>query len=55
MNYTSRSFSRFGDEPITVSVEVNYGGMTGISKSVYYPANREFFYNKVNPEDKKKK
>jgi uncharacterized protein YjiK len=37
-SYSSNAVSRFGDEPISVTVEVNYGGMNGVSKTIYYPA-----------------
>ena len=38
-SYKSASVSRFGDEPISVIVEINYSGMTGVGKSIYYPMN----------------
>ena len=38
ISYNSVSTSRFSKEPISVEVEVNYVGMTGIAKSIYYPA-----------------
>jgi hypothetical protein len=37
VSYKSSSISRFGDEPISVQVEINYEGMKGISRSIYYP------------------
>ena len=37
-SYTSNAISRFGDEPISVTVEVNYGGMNGVGKTIYYPS-----------------
>jgi len=44
LSYRSNAQSRFGEEPIVVTVEVNYGGMAGGSKSIYFPANRSAFY-----------
>ena len=37
-SYSSKAISRFGDEPVSVTVEVNYGGMNGVAKTIYYPA-----------------
>ncbi len=37
--YSSQAISRFGDEPIVVTIQVNYQGITGVAKSVYYPDN----------------
>lgn len=37
-SYSSKAVSRFGDEPISVTVEVKYGGMNGVGKMIYYPA-----------------
>jgi DNA-binding beta-propeller fold protein YncE len=39
VSYRSNSVSRFGDEPISVYVEINYEGMKGIGQSLYYPGN----------------
>ncbi len=36
-SYSSKAISRFGDEPVSVTVEVNYGGMNGVAKTIYYP------------------
>ena len=43
-SYSSRAVSRFGDEPITVMVEINYGGMSGVAKSIYYPARQRIVF-----------
>ncbi len=43
VSYKSEALSRFGEEPIVVSLEVKYSGMNGVTKSVYYPANKEYF------------
>lgn len=43
-SYSSRALSRFGDEPITVTVEINYGGMSGAAKSIYYPARQRIVF-----------
>lgn len=36
-SYTSKAVSRFGEEPISVIFEIEYGGMSGVGKTVYYP------------------
>ncbi|MBN2546137.1 MAG: hypothetical protein JXB50_10100 [Spirochaetes bacterium] len=36
-SYKSRTISRFGEEPISIIVEVDYSGMKGFAKSIYYP------------------
>ncbi len=40
-SYSSKTSSRFGDEPISVTVEVNYSGMNGVGKMIYYPAKHQ--------------
>jgi len=37
VSYRSSSRSRFGEEPINVEVEIEYNGIKGWAKSVYYP------------------
>lgn len=36
-SYKSKNISRFGDEPITLTIEINYSGMKGYTKSIYFP------------------
>jgi hypothetical protein len=36
-SYRTKTLSRFGEEPITVTAEVNYSGMRGSAKTVYFP------------------
>jgi len=40
ISYISRSISRFGDEPISVYLDVNYGGMKGVTKTWYFPGRK---------------
>lgn len=37
ISYKSKAISRFNEEPINITVEVNYQGMKGITQSIYYP------------------
>ena len=37
ISYRSESISRFGDEPVSVYLEIDYAGMKGIGQSIYYP------------------
>ena len=43
-SYKSRTTSRFGEEPISVTIEVDYGGMNGFTKSIYYPSRQKPFF-----------
>jgi len=41
LSYMSKSISRFGDEPISVYLDINYNGMKGVAKTWYFPGRKE--------------
>lgn len=40
LSYKSKAVSRFNEEPVYVTVRVDYSGMTGVGSTIYYPGKR---------------